>query len=63
MAEHKQRYLDIPAGTPPLLVAVDVIGAARYLEDDDKLLNCLVAAEREQAEEDAQKLRDNPGPV
>lgn len=60
MAEHKQRYLDIPAGTPPLLVAVDVIGAARYLEDDDKLLNCLVAAEREQAEEDAQKLRDNP---
>lgn len=60
MAEHKDRYLDIPKGKPPLLVAVDVIGAAGYLDDGDDLLDQLVTAEQIQLEEEAQRLRDNP---
>jgi hypothetical protein len=60
MADHKERYLDIPKGKPPLLVAVDVIGAAGYLDDGDDLLDRLVHAEQIQLEEEAQKLRDNP---
>jgi hypothetical protein len=60
MAETKERYLDIPAGKPPLLVAVDVIGVAQYLEDGDQLLDHLVDAERSQVEQDAKELRKKP---
>jgi hypothetical protein len=61
MAETKERYLDIPAGKPPLLVAVDVIGVAGYLEDDDgQLFDRLVDAERSRLQQDAQELRKKP---
>jgi hypothetical protein len=60
MAEHKERYLDIPSGKPPLLVAVEVIGVARYLEEGDQLLDRLVDAERSQVEQDAKELREKP---
>ena len=60
MAETKERYLDIPAGKPPLLVAVDVIGVARYLEDGDQLLDHLVEVERKMLEQEAQERRENP---
>ena len=59
MAEAKQRYLNIPVGKPPLLVAVDVIGVARYVEDGDDLLERLVFAKRKELERRAQEQRDN----
>ncbi|MBB3606614.1 hypothetical protein FHT40_006305 [Mycolicibacterium sp. BK556] len=60
MEQTKERYLDIPAGKPPLLVAVDVDGAARFFEDGDELLERLLNVERGRVERSAEKLRSKP---